>query len=220
MIRFPMRRLIATMSLCLMFAAAAIAGGCQAAGLVAYAVAGEGSKIKVEAEYEGLQDERVAVLVNADASLLYRQPYAQLEVGTAVSEAIAANVEGVTVIDPADIVAFQQRNIYWSTATYSQLADRLNVTRIVMIELREYRLHDPGNTVMYRGVASARVEVAEADSPTPDTPVYATEVATAYPPKRPEGVPDANPATIKKAMLDQFTRAVVGRFYDHKEPRS
>lgn len=194
-------------------------GGCQSAAFVAYAVAGDNPKVKVEAEYEGLEGQRVAVLVNADPALLYRQPNAQLEVSTAVSRAIAANVEGVTVIDPADLVAFQQRNIYWSTATYGRLAKRLNVSRIVMIELREYRLHDPGNTVMYRGVASARVEVAEADGETPDTPVYATEVAVAYPPERAEGVPNANPTTIKKGMLDLFTLAAAGKFYDHKEPR-
>lgn len=201
--------------------AAVVAGGCEAAGFVAYTVAGgEGAKIKVEAEYKGLQEQRVAVLVSADAGLLYRHPNAQLEIGTAVSESIAANVAGVTVIDPADIVAFQQRNIYWSTATYSQLADRLGVSRLVMIEMREYRLHDPGNTVMYRGVASSRIEVAEADAPDPDTPVYATEVSIAYPPNRPEGVPEANPATIRKGLIDAFSRAVVGKFYDHKEPRS
>lgn len=206
---------------CLLLALAGMSlAGCEAAGFVAYAVAGgEGAKIKVEAEYKGLQGERVAVLVNADPGLLYRHPNAQLEIGTAVSEAIAANVPAVTVIDPSDIVAFQQRNIYWSTATYSRLADRLGVSRIVMVEMREYRLHDPGNTVMYRGVASARIEVAEADAANPDTPLYATEVTVAYPPKRPEGVPNANPATIRKGLIDAFSRVVVGKFHDHKAPR-
>jgi len=194
--------------------------GCDAAGYMANAVAGgESPPITVTAEYEGLENQSVAVLVNADLPILYCHPQVQLEISAAVSERLAANVPGVTVINPHHVYEFQQRNIYWTTSTYTQLCQTLDVSRLVWIELQEFRLHEPGNSVMYRGVLTARVEVAEADADRPNVAQYANTVSVAYPPNRPEGVPEADPTTIRKGTLDLFARAVAQKFYEHKEKR-
>lgn len=192
--------------------------GCNVAGYVGYVAAAE-QEIKVTAEYAGLQNQSVAVLVNADMGILYRFPQTQLEIGTAVTRELAGNVPGITVLDARQVVEYQTRNIYWSTATYSQIARALGVQRIVVIDVQDYRLHEPGNAVMYRGVISARVEAAEADSARPDDAVYSTMVTVAFPPDRPEGVPDANAMAIRKGVLDSFARTVGWKFYDHSETR-
>ncbi|MHB1155480.1 MAG: hypothetical protein ACYC26_01440 [Phycisphaerales bacterium] len=195
-------------------------GGCEAAGFVAEAVAGgEAPPIQVTAEYKGLEGKSVAVVVNADLPMLYQFPQVQLEVGTAVSRAIAADVPGVSVVDPKQVVEFQTRNIYWNTVPYGQLMKKLGVQRLVFVEMVEYRTHEPGNQAMYRGVAAARIDVAEADGKNPDNVVYSTVANVAYPPNEPEGIPDANELTIRKGMLDLFARAVAGRFHDHEEAR-
>ena len=96
---------------------------------------------------------------------------------------------------------------------------KLGVQRMVFVEMIEYRTHEPGNTAMFRGVAAARINVAEADAKNPDNVAYSTVVNVAYPPDEPEGVPDANELTIRKGMLDLFARAVSDRFYNHEEAR-
>lgn len=195
-------------------------GGCNVAGYVADVVAGDESEVAVTAEYAGLQNKSVAVVVNADAGILYRFPQAQLEISAAVGRELAGNVPGITVIEPRDVVAYQMRNIYWASSTYSQLAAALKVDRLVFIELQEYRLNEPGNTFLYRGVISGRVDVAEADGPRPNDAAYSTLIAAAYPPNNPHGVPDADPLTIRKGVLDRFARKVGWKFYDHQELRS
>ncbi len=190
-----------------------IGWGAQAFGPDPHAV------VDVEAEYFGLENQSVAVLVDADLATLYRFPTAQLETCAAITQQIAAHVPGVSTVDPRQVVDFQQRNIYWNTATYSNLARRLGVKRLVLIELTEYRLHEPGNVNLFRGVIEANVSVAETDGPHPDDLAYSTHVIAAYPPGRPEGVPDADPVTIRKGALDLFALYAAGKFFEHKEPK-
>lgn len=201
--------------LCL--AAAAVLPGCEFFGFVAQGVTGEKQKLRVKAEYHGLENQKVAVLVDANQELLFEQPLAQREVCEWVSQRLAAGVPGIQVIDAKQVVDFQNRNLYWTTASYSELARRLDVTRLVLIELTDYRLHEPGNVNIWRGVISGNIAVAEADGPKPDDLVYDTAVTVAYPPDKPAGVLDADQRTIRFGVLDLFSRAAAGKFYDHEE---
>lgn len=201
-------------------AVSGLLAGCNVVGWVGQSFGSdEPPPVLVKAEYTGLDNQIVAVLVDADLATLYAHPAAQLEVCTAVTNRIAANVPGVSVIDPRQIISFQQRNIYWSTATYSDLADKLDATRLVFVDLTEFRMHEPGNVHITRGLITASVGVAETDGPDPDDLAYANVVSATYPPGSSVGVPEGDLATIRKATLDLFSLAVAGKFYDHKERR-
>ncbi|NBB84012.1 MAG: hypothetical protein GVY28_11480, partial [Alphaproteobacteria bacterium] len=149
--------------------AAALAGclgwaaGCEILGFAAHvAGGGEAPPIEVTAEYEGLAERTVAVLVNADLPVLYQFPQAPLEITAAVNARLADGVAGIEMVKARDVVEYQQRNIYWNTTTPAELMANLGVDRLVMIDLIEFRTHEPGNTMVYRGVISARVKVFEA----------------------------------------------------------
>lgn len=193
--------------------------GCVAAGWLADGLHDPNETVVVEAEYEGLEQQRVAVLVDADLSIVFQQPLAPLEVSTAVSNRIADHVEGVTVRDPEELVEFQQRNIYWNTTPYSELMERLEVDRLVLIELVDYRLHEPGNSNIWRGLMTANMGVAEADADDPNNQAYATTVSVQYPPDREVGLLNAEQRTIRLATLAMFSRAAVGKFYEHETER-
>jgi hypothetical protein len=205
--------------LLLTLVALATLSGCGLVGWVAHGVAGGPPELDIKAEYKGLENKRVAVLVGADTATMYRQPLAQFEVAAILSERIAANVPGVKVVDARQVIDFQNRNIYWSTMSYSELAKRLDVDRIVTVEILEYRLHEPANINIWRGVITASLGVAETDGPKPNDLVYANNVTAAYPPDRPEGVINAEQQTMRLGTLDLFARAAAGKFYDHKETR-
>ncbi|MBI1373066.1 MAG: hypothetical protein GC159_10075 [Phycisphaera sp.] len=194
-------------------------GGCEAAGYVANVVGGGGSDIKVPAEYHGLEGQSVAVLVDADQAILFGYPLAQLEVGQRVSDEIAGNVPGVKVVDAKQIVDFQQRNLYWNTKLASDLAKRLNVTRLVIIDLSDYRMHEPGNVNLWKGQISANVGVVEADSATPNDKAYSTLITVSYPPRGSKEILDSDERTIRLALLDLFAHQVTGKFYEHLESR-
>lgn len=204
---------------CALLLCLAALSGCELFGWVAQGIVDDSPKLTVEAEYYGLNDETVVVLVDADLETQYRYPSAQLEVCNALSRAIAANVPGARVINPQQAVEYQQRNIYWNTMTYRELAESFKVSRLVMVELVDYRSHEPGDRTMWRGQITAELCVAEADGPNPNDAEYANTVTAAYPPDQPIGVVNANELSIRKATLDLFTLAAAGKFYDHEEER-
>ena len=214
------RQLRLIVKLTVMLAVGMQLGGCNVLGWGAQVFAPDAnSMVNVTAEYRGLDNQKVAVLVDADLATMYQFPTAQLEVCAAVTQQLAGNVPGVTMIDARQVVDFQQRNIYWNTATYSDLAKRLGVTRLVLVELTEYRVNEPGNVNLFRGVMAANLSVAETDSVHPNDLAYSTHVTVAYPPNRSEGVPNADPTTIRKGTLDLFALVAGGKFFDHKEPQ-
>jgi hypothetical protein len=199
---------------------AAAMPGCGAVGFVATVASEVAPPLDVKAEYKGLAQQSVAVLVDADLSILYQQPLTQYELCSAITEKIAAGVPGVKVVDARQVVDFQHRNIYWNTLTYSELASKLQVTRLVLVDVQEYRLHEPGNVNIWRGVIHARIGVAEADGAKPNDQVYSTTILAAYPPDRQEGVVNANQQTIRLGAVDLFSRNVAFKFHDHQEERS
>lgn len=193
--------------------------GCNVVGFVAQGVAGDPPPINVTAEYYGLQNQSVAVLVNADLPVMYAYPQAQLEVADALVNKIAANVEGARVVDARQSIEFQTRNIYWTTERYSVLAQKLKVSRLIVVELLDYRTREPGNAALYQGAITARVDVIEADGDRPDDVAYSGHVNVTYPPDAPVPVPNTQEITVRKGVLDMFALAAGGKFYDHKEPR-
>lgn len=215
-----MRRAFHVFACVSVFAVASAAmTGCEAAGYIAQGIAGGEQTVDVTAEYYGLNNQSVAVLVSADLPVLASYPHAPLEVSAALSEDLAANVPGITVKDPIRVSQFQTRNIYWTTEGYGRLAQKLNVSRLIVVELLDYRTRIPGNAEQYRGVIRARVEVAEADGPRPDNPTYSTDVSVAYPTHTSQGIPNVDEKTIRKGALDLFAAMAGGRFYDHQEVR-
>ena len=197
-----------------------IMAGCEAVGFFAQGVAGgDPPPIRVTAEYDGLSNQTVAVLVNADLGTLYEHPNCQLEVGLALSRELAANVAGIKIINPNQIVEFQRRNLYWHTLTYPELAKRLNVTRLVLVEIVDYRTHEPGNVNIWQGVIAGQIGVVEADGDKPKDQIYGASVTVRYPEDRPVGILDANEATILKAVLDRFAKKAGEKFHEHEEPR-
>ena len=198
-----------------LLAAVAQLSGCAAVAFPVAVIAGENKTVIAEAEYKGLDGQRVAVLVDAHDMIMAEHPLAQLEVSTAISRAIVDRVPVGSIVDPRQVVEFQNNNIYWNTMPYSRLAERLNVTRLVLIDLADYRLHEPGNVALWRGTVTGQVSVVEADGPRPDDRVYATQIAAQYP-DTPIGAVRSNEQAIRKGMLDVFALNISTRFYDFK----
>lgn len=209
-------RVVRTLTLSLLIALFAGVGGCELFGWAANGIAGGDPHapppLDVKVEYTGLHKHTVAVLVDADQAILFNNPLAQYEVCAAISQRLAGDAKDVRVVNPRQVVDYQNRNIYWNTARYSDLAKKLGADRLVIVDLLDYRFHEPGNVNIWRAVASANVGVAETDGAHPDDLAYSSTVAVAYPPDKPQGIIESNLRTMKLATLDLLSRSVVGRF--------
>ncbi len=188
--------------------------GCNWAGFFADVTAGGSEKPAPVPRFQGLKDKKIAVVVAADEALLRTYPQAPLSVNQSVTRALKGVVPTATVMDPRKVNDFQIDNPYWNTFKNSELIKRLDVDRIVYIDLIEYTTHEPGNANVWRGSVVANVQVIARDVENPDNYVYTDTVKALYPSASKVGVINSNDATIQAGMLNAFSSSVAYRFSD------
>lgn len=196
--------------------------GCNIAAWVGQAFRADEAPVAVKANYRGLENKRVAVLVSADEYTLFRFPRSPAALGTAMSNRIQSNVAGVSVALPGEVEAFRRQNPYWVSSRPSRLLDQLGVDRLVVVELNDYRTNEQGNANVWRGVIDAVVGVYEADAEVPDDRTFEQQVRAEFPENSRFGVLShhAERHEIETAVLERFTLYAAGQFFDHERPPS
>jgi len=210
-----------------LFMVVILLGGCggPVAGLVAHAVLPEEKKVHVPADYRGLENQVVAVLVNLNEYAFARHPNAPTDLTWAVSKELREGVPGIHVINPDDIIQFQRDNPYWNTLRYGQLIRQLQVDRIVLLDVLEYSTHEPGNRHVFQGTIVADVKVIESpradavERPTNDGLVYSRVIEARHPKETSIGVVGTEERVVEVATLAEFSRRAAWLFYDHIEMR-
>ena len=196
-------------------------GGCAVGALVGgMAQNWEYQKlVEVHAAYDGLQNKTVAVLVDADLAILYEHPSVAVNVAVNVSSEIARNVEGATVLPSGVIAQWQFRTPQWNAMPYGEIAEALDVDRVVHIDIYEYRLHPRGNRWLWEGVCSAHVGVIEREGIDPDSYVEVFDVEAAFPDIKGVGRDSTNSALVQTGLLVLFVKRTAKLFYRHLDPK-
>jgi len=172
--------------------------------------------VDIPAEFMELDGQKVAVMVAADGLLLYQYPKAPDQICRAVTGKIAAHVPGVTTTIPNQVMRFQKDNPYWQNIRYGELARKMGVDKVVLIDLVEYRTHEPGNAYLWQGIITANIGVIDTHAQDPDNFVYYNTVEVRFPEKSSIGLVDSDDESIQLGMLILFARDAGGLFYDHQ----
>lgn len=192
---------------------------CEAGRFLAYAIGGDGEKkVQVKAQYPDMENKTFAVLVAADDYTTFTYPGASKAIAVGVSANIATSVTNAQPMDPAAIVDFQKKNPYWITVPYDQLIERLKVDRIIIIDLVEYALREPGNSHIWQGQLVANVGVAEAESADGNRLNFSTTVKSRYPDDSSKvGVLNSSDSTIQLGLIADFSKRAANLFHDHED---
>jgi peptidoglycan/xylan/chitin deacetylase (PgdA/CDA1 family) len=196
------------------------ASGCNLLGFVAYA-ADEATPRKVEAMYDGLAEKDFAVVAMTDRMVEADFPGMVPKVIRDVSERLAqepkVNASGYL---PADrVMAHLYSHPNWVARPMSELAKELKVQRLVVIEITEYRLNEPGNSYTWAGVAAGTVQVYEADSQLPDDPVFDRMVQVQFPDETNTGENDMAGNVVGTKLVQRFVERTAWLFYRHEEAK-
>ena len=211
-----MTRSLAIFSLLLV---ATLAGGCNIVGFFG-AIEAERrrtGKVWVDAEYTGLEGQSVAVIVDAPRGI---DMVDSRVVDAILVEVVARLYEsgGIEdIVPPAEVqsVLYDQPGLL--DKTYDEVAAELGVTRLVVIQLDEFRLTEPGNQYVWDGRASGNLLVVEADSYIEDDVRLEHYVDVKYP-FRPNTTVDELPAdAVYLELLRRFSNRVSWYFYRHQE---
>ncbi|MFI4861420.1 MAG: hypothetical protein ACIAXF_12150 [Phycisphaerales bacterium JB063] len=170
-----------------------------------------------EAQYLGLNEHSVAVIIAMSDQTQYQYPDARRQLAREITRRIAVKVPGVEVVDPDVLIQWQGANPYWNARPPSRLIEALNVDRVVVVEIGEYRMTDPGDTNIKRGVISGNVNVIEADAADPDNYGFTQTIRLSFPDefRTRVGMPSASVDDIRIITVSRFTEDVAGLFYDH-----
>ncbi len=193
-------------------------GGCKALGAAAYLIERD-KKIEIPAQYTGLENKTIAVVVHADMATLYEHPTIANNIATNVAGRIQTNVAGARVRNPRDIFAWQYHTPGWITVPYGDIARELDVDRVVYIDIYEYRLHPIGNRWLWEGVCAASVGIIERDGLDPDVFANSFNVVAKFPTVTAVGVDTATRSQIETGLTYRFIEETSWLFYDHIVPK-
>ena len=187
--------------------------GCNVLGFLGGS--GERRKIDVKAAYTDLENQRVAVMVISDdaTGIVHRE--AMRKLGSMAAARIAGRVPGVTLADPEQLDDFARANPYWTSLPHGDLPERLEVDRVVMIDIHRYRLRSPDARDRWLGHLEARVGVIEAGSRLGRDFAFESEVAVKFPEGAPYGVAEATARHIEHGLLERTSLTVARLFHDH-----
>ncbi|MCA9286614.1 MAG: hypothetical protein KDA22_15420 [Phycisphaerales bacterium] len=194
--------------------------GCQLPGLVSnlgYAIEKE-KKIEVLAQYPGLENQTVAIVVQADMSTLYDSPMVVPNVTANLGVRLQSNVPGIKVRDAREVMAWQYHTPGWSTMPYGDIARELDVSRVLIVDLYEFRLNPPGNRWTWDGVCAANVGVIERDGIDPDAFAETFNIVVRFPPQE-LGRDSATAGQIETGLIVKFIEKTAWLFYKHIEQK-
>ncbi|WP_432797636.1 hypothetical protein [Poriferisphaera sp. WC338] len=193
--------------------------GCNILGWMAAPYGSDIEITEVTAQYTKLKDKSVAVLVAADDSILFMYPDARFRVSHMISQRLSENIDSITLMKPKDVKEFQRENPYWHTSAYPDLLDAVGTDAIIIIELNQYRTHEPGNNHQWRGSVAGTVTLIDAGAPDPSEAVFHQIVRNQFPEDSKVGALDSNDVAIQQGMNTLFSRDAAGLFYDHEVKR-
>jgi hypothetical protein len=194
-----------------------IAGsGCQAIGVMAANAYRSGTH-EEKAKYRGLEDKTFAVVVSADRSIQSDFPDLVITLTREIARRLAEEA-GASGIYPADeVLAYQFRYPNWVVKTPEELAEEFGVQRLVLIDVAEYRLSDPGNPYIWAGTAIGTVSVTEADGSTPSLFSFRESVRVGFPDETGVSPLEVPRETVRIALTSRFVQRASWLFFDHEE---
>jgi len=172
---------------------------------------------EVEAEYEGIAGKSFTVVVSADRMIEGVNPGIAARITQRVNDRLIQNARPSHAIPSTDLLTVLYNTPQWPAMPRSEVAEMLEVQRLIVIELTEYRLHEPGNQYIWDGSASCIVTVYESDSPFPDDPVYEKAVRVSFPDMGGLMRTEIPEAAVNTEIANRLTNRIAWLFYTHEE---
>ena len=203
-----------------LLAVAVLNSGCNWLAHPLYLIAPKAPEKKVTAEFAGLPHKTVAVVVYADMDTLYEYPYAREGVTAAIARQLDSNVQDVEVIEPGQVIRYQDANVSWRTHPFSDVGQALGADYVLYVSLSEFSTHESGSVNLPVGRVSAGASLwdAHADPTDPEACVW-RKINLAIKVDATTGVMAWDQSILLIQMQRVFAERLVKCFYDHREPR-
>ena len=197
-----------------------VGGGCQQLGYLGYLVAPEPPTKEVDAEFKGLDNHRVAIVIFADQRTQYEYPFARLTLASVIKAELSKRLKAVSVVDPARVCRYQEEHINWESLEKTELGKALGADFVFQVNLMEYTTREPGSVDLFRGRITGQNSLYQVSLNESDARVWRSEnITIVFPQNAPAGIPAGDDMTIRQATEQQYAETLVKKFYKHKAPK-
>lgn len=172
---------------------------------------------EIPAEYLGIQGHSFAVVATGSRLMEADNPGLTGRLIQRINDRLIVNAAPSYAIPSNDLLTVLYNTPQWPAMTRGEVAEMLGVERLVVVELIEYRLNEPGNQYVWDGVASVLVSVFESDSGLPDDPVFEKAIRITFPDSTGFMRTDIPEAAITTELSNRIVNRVSWLFYDHEE---
>jgi len=190
-------------------------GGCNLLEYPFYVLFGR-SHTKVKAEYTGLENQKVAVIIVGQSAIDFEEPYARMDLALATEQALTEHVKNIELADQEEIQNFQRSRFDWYSLPVADIIEQFQVQRLLYVELIQFTIREPESVNLLRGHIWAQLRVYQKESDTPDIPVYETETEVTFPEQAPSPYSEAARFNIRQQSIQLFAREVARKFHDHR----
>lgn len=174
-------------------------------------------KTEVPAEYTGISGKSFAVVVSGSRMMEGEHPGLTARLIQRINDRLILNANPSYAIPSGDLLTVLFNTPQWPAMTRGEVAEMLGVERLVVVEVIEYSLHEPGNQYIWDGVGSVLVSVYESDSGLPDDPVYEKAIRVTFPDSRGFMRTDLPESAVTTELSNRIVNRVSWLFYDHEE---
>jgi hypothetical protein len=174
-----------------------------------------------EAEYKGLPNSTVAVVVYSDPAILYDYPKLREQISNVVGYQLTKNVEKVKAVPGERVTRFQDDHGDWEGMDKTALGKKLGADFVLNISVITFSTLEPGSTYLHRGYLTAQVTLHKCSLPEKEACVWnGGEIQLKYPEKDTNmGDLNGDDREIRNQTILTFAELLAKKFYKHKLPK-
>ncbi len=177
-------------------------------------------KSTIYAEFTGISGKSFAVVVTGSRMIEADHPGLTARMIQRINDRLIANANPSYAIPSGDLLTVLYNTPQWPAMTRGEVGEMLGVERLIVVEIIDYFLHEPGNQYIWDGAASALVQVFETDSAMPDDPVFEKSIRITFPDAKGFLRTDIPEAAVTSEMSNRLINRVAWLFYEHEEANS
>ena len=192
------------------------AGGCNVLGFFMSVIPTGGQTVK--AEFAGLEGKTVAVVIEADKSLVYEWPDVRRRLSEIIRVELNRRLDDVVVVPPLRVIRYQDANLRWHLMDRGELGRKFGADYVLQVVLAEYGVREPGSASLFRGRVHAAASVHDVSRPAEQGPVWRNpDISISYPKDgRPVSRITGEIGEMRDETERRFAEALVRKFYDHE----
>lgn len=192
-----------------------IVPGCKQTGSLLYFLSPPREK-KVKAEFPGLKNHSLAIVIYMDEATQYEYPNARLTLGAKIANELNENIKKIRIVQPIAVARYQDENLYWDSERKSKIGRDLNVDYVLFLSLVAYSTREPGQMSAYQGRISGEAKLYATDKEEGENCVWEHEddLEVVWP-KVARYSSRVEPQ-IRKETENRFADILAKKFYKHK----